>query len=159
MGTDIIDPCRDLSGYKVVFAPNLYLINPEIVANLEAYVRAGGWLVMGCKSGLKNWNSVFFSDLPPAGGLAEIFGATTLTPAPPPWYGGAAPATALNMDADAPFAAACPSPMWVWPICWTRLRPWPGPTMRRTRGRDGNDYGGARPSWWVLSPTRHSIAA
>jgi beta-galactosidase len=105
VGTDIIDPCRDLSGYKVVFAPNLYLINPEIVANLEAYVRAGGWLVMGCKSGLKNWNSVFFSDLPPAGGLAEIFGATTLTPAPPPWYGGAAPATALNMDADAPFAA------------------------------------------------------
>ena len=105
IGADILDPCRDLSAYPVVFVPNLYLVKPEIVANLQRYVRGGGWLVVGNKSGLKNWESVFLADIPPAGGLGEILGTTTLSPAPPPWYGGAAPAETVKMAAGAPFAA------------------------------------------------------
>jgi beta-galactosidase len=72
---DILDPMRDLSGYSVVLVPNLYLVTTEIVAHLKRYVQQGGWLIVGPKAGLKDWNNVFLTDVPPGGGLAELFGA------------------------------------------------------------------------------------
>jgi beta-galactosidase len=101
---DILDPRRDLSGYEVVFAPNLYLIHPQIVDNLERYVRDGGALIVGPKAGLKDWNNVFYPDIPPCGGLAEIVGAT-VKPAPFRLGRAEMPIQGIRFVADAPFAS------------------------------------------------------
>jgi len=74
ISVDILDPLRDLSAYKVVFAPNLYLITPEIVEKLKCYVRNGGLLIVGPKAALKNWDNVFYDDLPPCQGMSEVLG-------------------------------------------------------------------------------------
>ena len=104
VSTDIIDPLRDLSGYRVVFVPTLYLINPEIVENLQNYVRHGGFLIVGPKAGLKNWDNVFFSDIPPCGGLADVFG-TVIKPAPFRLGRTEMPAKRVTFVQDAPFAS------------------------------------------------------
>ena len=43
---------RDLSKYKLVLVPNLYLVSDEGAANLDRYVADGGALVMSCFSGI-----------------------------------------------------------------------------------------------------------
>ncbi|HVC82122.1 MAG TPA: beta-galactosidase trimerization domain-containing protein, partial [Chloroflexota bacterium] len=42
----------DLSRYRVVLAPNLYLLRPGVAENLERFVSAGGILVMSFFSGM-----------------------------------------------------------------------------------------------------------
>lgn len=42
----------DLSGYRIVLAPNLYLVTDEAAANLVGFVERGGTLVMGFFSGI-----------------------------------------------------------------------------------------------------------
>ena len=104
VSVDVLDPLRDLSSYPVVLAPNLYLVNPEIVANLERYVRGGGTLIVGPKAGLKDWNNVFYADLPPCAGLSDILG-TTVKPAPFRLGRTEIPAKRVTMERDAPFAS------------------------------------------------------
>src|SRR5205807_1379602 len=43
---DFVRPTDDLSGYRVVLAPSLYLVSDEAAANLERFVEGGGTLVM-----------------------------------------------------------------------------------------------------------------
>jgi beta-galactosidase len=102
---DVLEPTRMLDGYKVVFAPNLYLINPDVVSNLTHYVRQGGTLIVGPKAALKDWNSVFFADIPPCGGLAEVLGTTVKTS---PFRWGPAPMSRkrVTMQSDAPWASS-----------------------------------------------------
>jgi beta-galactosidase len=100
---DILDPLRDLSGYEAVFAPNLYLVNPAIVENLKRYVRDGGFLIVGTKAGLKDWDNVFYAEVPPCGGLAELLGVTVKPSSSRFWFGGP-PEVKVTMQADAPFA-------------------------------------------------------
>ena len=104
VSVDVLDPMRDLSGYAVVFSPNLYLIHPGLVENLRGYVHQGGLLICGPKTGLKDWSNVFFSEVPPCGGLAELFGATVQTL---PFRLGRVtmPAKQVVMEANAPFAS------------------------------------------------------
>jgi beta-galactosidase len=102
--TDILDPLRDLSGYEVVFAPNLYLVNSAIVQNLKRYVRDGGFLIVGPKAGLKDWDNVFCAEVPPCGGLAQLLGATVKPSSSRMWFGGPLEVE-ITMQADAPFAA------------------------------------------------------
>jgi beta-galactosidase len=104
VSTDVINPLRDLSGYKVVVVPTLYLIHPQIVENLERYVRQGGLLIVGPKAGLKNAHNVFFSDVPPCGGLADVFG-TTVHPAPLRLGRAEMPVQRVIFARDAPFAS------------------------------------------------------
>jgi beta-galactosidase len=104
ISVDILDPLRDLSGYKVVFAPNLYLVNPEIVENLDRYVQGGGFLIVGPKAALKDWNNVFYSDVPPCAGLAGIVGTTVQTPSFRLGRG-EMPTRSVTFSPDAPFAA------------------------------------------------------
>ncbi len=101
---DILDPLRDLSSYSVVLVPNLYLITPEIAAHLESYVRQGGWLLVGPKAALKNWNNVFLTDVPPGCGLAQVFGATVKR-GPVSMGFGPLPEMTVSMQKSAPF---CP---------------------------------------------------
>jgi beta-galactosidase len=100
---EILDPLRGLSAYKVVFAPNLYLIHPAIVEHLKGYVRGGGLLIVGTKAGLKDWDNVFYTEVPPCGGLAELLGVTVKPSSSRFWFGGP-PKVEITMRADAPFA-------------------------------------------------------
>jgi beta-galactosidase len=49
---DFAPSVRELSTYKLVLVPNLYLVSDEAVANLNRYVKDGGALVMSCFSGI-----------------------------------------------------------------------------------------------------------
>jgi beta-galactosidase len=49
---DFAPSVRDLSSYKLVLVPNLYLVSDEGAANLNRYVSDGGALVMSCFSGI-----------------------------------------------------------------------------------------------------------
>ncbi len=49
---DFARPSGDLSSYRLVLAPSVYLVSDEAAANLTAYVEAGGTLVMSFFSGI-----------------------------------------------------------------------------------------------------------
>ena len=51
---DVVPPSVDLSHYKLVIAPALNLITNKEAANLIAYVKGGGNLVLTPRSGMKN---------------------------------------------------------------------------------------------------------
>ena len=57
---DIVQPDSDLSHYKVVVAPVLYLVRPGVAENLVAYVHNGGTLVMSFFSGIVDANDGVF---------------------------------------------------------------------------------------------------
>ncbi|MEU1012033.1 beta-galactosidase [Streptomyces sp. NPDC005890] len=75
--TDFAHPEHDLSGYRLVIAPQLYLLTDAAIANLLAYVRGGGTLVCGFHTGVADED-----DRVRAGGmdarLRELFGIRTL---------------------------------------------------------------------------------
>lgn len=52
VATDFARPEDDLSQYRLVVAPSLYLVSDRAAANLEAFVRGGGTLVMSFFSGI-----------------------------------------------------------------------------------------------------------
>lgn len=49
---DVVHPSWDLSGYKLVVVPNLYLVDEAVAANLANYVRSGGRLLVSFFSGI-----------------------------------------------------------------------------------------------------------
>ncbi|WP_250400104.1 beta-galactosidase [Streptomyces cellostaticus] len=49
---DVVAPGADLTSYKAVVAPNLYLLSDEHADALTRYVRDGGHLAVGCFSGV-----------------------------------------------------------------------------------------------------------
>jgi len=51
---DIIPPTAPLSQYKLVVAPGLNVFSDAVAQDLIAYVRQGGHLVLGQRSGMKN---------------------------------------------------------------------------------------------------------
>jgi beta-galactosidase len=71
---DIIPDNVPLAGYKLVVAPSLNLLTPAAVANLEAYVRGGGHLVLGQRSGMKDEDNSLYPQRQP-GPLADLLGA------------------------------------------------------------------------------------
>lgn len=73
---DFVDPSReDLSGYKVVFAPSLMLMNERVEDKLRSYVKNGGVLIAAPRTGVKNWNNVI-TELTLPGSLSDVFGIT-----------------------------------------------------------------------------------
>lgn len=66
---------KNLGKYKIVLAPNLMLVSQEDADNLKEYVKNGGHLVLGVRSGMKNENNVV-TDQPWPGALAELAGVT-----------------------------------------------------------------------------------
>ena len=56
---DIVNARAPLDGYKLVVAPALNVLSPELAAHLKAYVEQGGHLVLGPRSGMKDeYNSL-----------------------------------------------------------------------------------------------------
>ncbi|MGW4730891.1 beta-galactosidase [Streptomyces shenzhenensis] len=75
--TDFAHPEHDLSGYRLVVVPQLYLLTDAAVENLLGYVRGGGTLVCGFLTGIADED-----DRVRPGGmdarLRELFGIRTL---------------------------------------------------------------------------------
>ncbi len=71
---DMVSDTAPLSGYKLVVAPALNVITPEAARNLEAYVRGGGHLVLGQRSGMKDEDNGLWPQRQP-GPLGALLGA------------------------------------------------------------------------------------
>lgn len=56
VGVDFVQPDADLSGYKLVLAPALYMVGPDVAGNLESYVQGGGTLLATFFSGIVDEN-------------------------------------------------------------------------------------------------------
>jgi beta-galactosidase len=71
---DVVAAAAPLDRYKVVFAPSLNVIPEDLARKLAGYVRAGGHLVLGPRSGLKDeFNRLDTTRQP--GPLAGLLGA------------------------------------------------------------------------------------
>jgi beta-galactosidase len=71
---DIVQPTVDLSQYKLVVAPGLNIISDAAAKNLIAYVRNGGNLVLGQRTGMKTSDDALQPERQP-GPLATLLGA------------------------------------------------------------------------------------
>jgi beta-galactosidase len=70
---DIISADASLSGYKLVIAPAMLVLNDQRVEHLESFVRNGGHLVLTLRSGMKDeYNALLPIRLP--GALRKISG-------------------------------------------------------------------------------------
>ena len=72
-GVDIVSPAADLSAYRLVVAPMLYIVDDTLAAKLRNYVIKGGTLVLTCRTGVMDVdNMVVDQQLP--GLLGELCG-------------------------------------------------------------------------------------
>jgi beta-galactosidase len=70
---DFISPTADLSGYKLVFAPQLALMDDNLARRLQRFVEQGGTLVMSAHSAIKDRDNAFTMTTIPIG-LTKVFG-------------------------------------------------------------------------------------
>ncbi len=70
---DIVWPDSDLSDYRLLIAPHLRIVDEAIVSACRAFVHAGGTLVLGAQSGLKNRNC-HLVEMPPPGLWRDLAG-------------------------------------------------------------------------------------
>ncbi|MDE6775789.1 MAG: beta-galactosidase [Ruminococcus sp.] len=71
---DVIPPDADLSGYKLVIVPSLYVNRKSVTENIYRYVINGGTLVMTTRSGVKDGNNNCIIDILPTV-FKELIGA------------------------------------------------------------------------------------
>ncbi|MBQ8297201.1 MAG: beta-galactosidase [Ruminococcus sp.] len=81
---DVISSEADLSRYKIVIAPSLYVNNEQVTKKLKRYVSEGGTLVMTCRSGVKDENNNCIMDALPAV-FKELVGAEVVEYDPIGW--------------------------------------------------------------------------
>lgn len=74
VSVDVIDQSCDLSGYKLVVAPMLYMLRPGMASRLEKFVAAGGTLVMTYWSGIVDENDLCHLGGWPGEGLGTVLG-------------------------------------------------------------------------------------
>jgi len=108
---DIVDPRDPLDGYKLVVAPSLNVISADLAGHLVDYVRGGGHLVLGPRSGMKDeFNSLCTQGQP--GPMASALGGRVLQfyalldddPVAGTWGIGNATIWAEQLEATAPDA-------------------------------------------------------
>lgn len=68
ISVDIVEPTADLSKYKMVIAPLLYMVSDDSIANIERFVSDGGTLITTFFSGIVDEN-----DIVRAGGYPGAF--------------------------------------------------------------------------------------
>ncbi|MBQ2729807.1 MAG: beta-galactosidase [Clostridia bacterium] len=71
---DVVSPKDDLSKYRLVVAPMLYLTDKETVSNLKKYVENGGILYATYMLGTVDENDLCYLKGIPANELKEVFG-------------------------------------------------------------------------------------
>jgi beta-galactosidase len=69
-----IHPEDDLSRIKVLYIPHWVMWKPEWNANVEAFVRNGGTLVVGAMTGTRDVNNHIPTELAPGAGLSRLCG-------------------------------------------------------------------------------------
>jgi len=70
---DFVSPTADLRRYKLVFAPQLALMDSSFAARLQQFVAQGGTLVMSAGSAIKDRDNAFTMSTIPIG-LTNLFG-------------------------------------------------------------------------------------
>jgi beta-galactosidase len=70
---DFVSPTADLSGYKLVFAPQLVLMDDQLAGRLRRFVEQGGTLVLSAHTALKDRDNAFTAATIPIG-LTNLFG-------------------------------------------------------------------------------------
>lgn len=73
-GVEIVSPAADIDRFPLLVAPNLNVLTAEGAAHLERYVRGGGHLVLGPRSGMKDDANALWPQRQP-GPLADLLGA------------------------------------------------------------------------------------
>jgi beta-galactosidase len=74
ISVDVIDAGRDLTPYKLVIAPQLWMLAPGVAERLKRFVEAGGTLVSTYYTGYCDQNNRCFLGGFPGDGLMELFG-------------------------------------------------------------------------------------
>jgi beta-galactosidase len=72
---DIVSPQADLRSYRLVIAPTAHIVSETLNDSLARYVRRGGTLLLGVRSGVKTEENQV-TDLPLPGQLRYLTGAT-----------------------------------------------------------------------------------
>lgn len=76
-GIDIVDASKDLSQYKILFAPLMYVVSPEAAEHIRNFVQGGGMFVAGFRLGVKDEDSrIVQTPLP--GLLRDVMGIRLL---------------------------------------------------------------------------------
>jgi len=70
---DFISSTADLSGYSLVFAPQLALMDDALAGRLQRYVEQGGTLILSAHSAIKDRDNAFTTRSIPVG-LSRMFG-------------------------------------------------------------------------------------
>ena len=73
IGVDIVPPGADLSRYRLVIAPALYILPDEAADSLRSFVQSGGLLIATARSGVKDESNAIVNRYLP-GLLADVCG-------------------------------------------------------------------------------------
>jgi len=74
INVDIPESTYDLSKYKLVIAPMLMMLKPNVAENIKNFVKNGGCFVATYLTGIVNENDLCFLGGFPGEGLQEVFG-------------------------------------------------------------------------------------
>jgi beta-galactosidase len=83
-GVDIVDASQDLSRYKIVFAPVMYVVSKKQAEQIRKFVQAGGIFIAGFRLGVKDEHSRIV-DTPLPGLLRDVMGVSVLDYQPIYW--------------------------------------------------------------------------
>jgi beta-galactosidase len=76
-GIDVVDGKQDLSAYKVLCAPLMYIVSPDQAKRIRAFVEGGGVFITGIRLGVKDESSrVVETPLP--GLFSEVMGVDVI---------------------------------------------------------------------------------
>ncbi|MBN2450391.1 MAG: beta-galactosidase trimerization domain-containing protein, partial [Lentisphaeria bacterium] len=73
VNVDMVRPRQDLSGYRVLFAPGLFVLPDDVAEMLVAFVRSGGILLTDCRAAVKDGAGLCHERTLP-GLLGEVLG-------------------------------------------------------------------------------------
>ena len=73
-GVDVIGSHADLTPYRILIAPQLFMLLPGVAEKLKDFVSGGGKLVMTYNSALCNETNLCFTGGWPGDGLMDVFG-------------------------------------------------------------------------------------
>jgi beta-galactosidase len=73
VNVDVVFPQSSFSGYKILVAPSLFVVNAPLVRKLSRFVNHGGLLILSYRSGVKDEHNVF-TTLTLPGPLARLAG-------------------------------------------------------------------------------------
>ncbi|MDO4458921.1 MAG: beta-galactosidase [Clostridia bacterium] len=74
INVDFVDMEDDISGYKLVIAPMLYMLRNNFGDKIKAFVEGGGKILMTANSGIVDDTDLCFLGGWPGAGLMEVFG-------------------------------------------------------------------------------------